>query len=119
MWKQSLVDKFYQYGIQIVPDLIFAHQVRKPFRDKGSMDTIVDPENNKPVFVDVDAFIFRDYGTWMLNLALPDVRRMLIEKITAFITKFRLKLIRIDYIDGLILQYSNRIEIGNWVIASA
>ena len=107
---KSLVDKFYQYGIQIVPDLIFAHQVRKPFGDKGSMDTIVDPENNNPVFVDVDAFIFRDYGTWMLNLALPDVRRMLIEKITALIKKFRIKLIRIDYIDGLILQYSKREE---------
>jgi 1,4-alpha-glucan branching enzyme len=108
---KSLVDKFYQYGLQIVPDLIFAHQVRKPFGDQGSMDMVIDPENNNnPVFMDVDAFLFRDYGTWMLNLALPDVRRMLIEKITAFIIKFRLKLIRIDYIDGLILQYSNREE---------
>jgi 1,4-alpha-glucan branching enzyme len=107
---QHLVDKFYEYGIQLVPDLIFAHQVRDPFRGKGSMDRQVNPLDGKPIFVDVDAFLFRDYGTWMLNLASPNIRKMLIEKIVGFIQKFRLKIIRIDYIDGLILQYSNRPE---------
>ncbi|AFZ45348.1 hypothetical protein PCC7418_3232 [Halothece sp. PCC 7418] len=100
---KQLVDCLYGEQIQIIPDLIFAHQVRKPF--PGSMDQV---EGLDTSFVDYDAYLFRDYGTWMLNLALPEIRRMLIEKIISFIKKYRLKVIRIDYIDGLILQYCQR-----------
>ena len=100
---KRLVDRFYEEKIQIIPDLIFAHQVRKPF--PGSMDQV---EGLDTGFVDHDAYLFRDYGTWMLNLSLPEIRRMLIEKIIGFIKKYRLKIIRIDYIDGLILQYCQR-----------
>ncbi|MDR9402999.1 MAG: hypothetical protein RI580_06110, partial [Halothece sp. Uz-M2-17] len=100
---KELVDSLYGEQIQIIPDLIFAHQVRKPF--PGSMDQV---EGLDTGFVDYDAYLFRDYGTWMLNLALPEIRRMLIEKIISFIKKYRLKVIRIDYIDGLILQYCKR-----------
>lgn len=100
---KQLVDRFYREQIQIIPDLIFAHQVYKPF--PGSMDQI---EGLDQGFVDHQAYLFRDYGTWMFNLAIPEIRRMLIEKLVCFIKKYRLKVIRIDYIDGLILQYSNR-----------
>lgn len=100
---KQLVDTFYGEQIQIIPDLIFAHQVRKPF--PGSMDQV---EGLETGFVDHDAYLFRDYGTWMLNLAIPEIRRMLIEKLVSFIKKYRLKVIRIDYIDGLILQYCQR-----------
>ncbi|PSO47118.1 MAG: hypothetical protein BRC33_13465 [Cyanobacteria bacterium SW_9_44_58] len=100
---KQLVDRFYREQIQIIPDLIFAHQVYKPF--PGSMDQI---EGLDEGFVDHQAYLFRDYGTWMFNLAIPEIRRMLIEKLVCFIKKYRLKVIRIDYIDGLILQYSNR-----------
>jgi len=100
---KKLVDTFYGEQIHIIPDLIFAHQVRKPF--PGSMDQV---EGLETGFVDHDAYLFRDYGTWMLNLGIPEIRRMLIEKIVSFIKKYRLKVIRIDYIDGLILQYCQR-----------
>jgi len=108
---KALVDRFYGEDIQIIPDLIFAHQVRKPFA--GSMDQIDPPLSphsggTQGGFVDHEAYLFRDYGTWMLNLAIPEIRRMLIEKIVGFIKKYRLKIIRIDYIDGLILQYCQR-----------
>ena len=103
---QKLVDTFYQYGIQIIPDLIFAHQVRQPF--PGSIDQLRDPHTNQNFFVDEEAFLFRDYGTWMFDLSTPDVRQILIEKLIFFVKRFRLKVIRIDYVDGLILQYSNR-----------
>ena len=100
---KQLVDRLYGEDIQIIPDLIFAHQVRQPF--PGSMDQV---EGWETGFVDHEAYLFRDYGTWMLNLAIPEIRRMLIEKIIGFIKKYRLQVIRIDYIDGLILQYCQR-----------
>ncbi|MGK7877176.1 MAG: hypothetical protein AB4426_28935 [Xenococcaceae cyanobacterium] len=105
---KQLVDRFYGNGIQIVPDLIFAHQVKCPF--EGSGDQIVRSWDGKPLLVDVDAYLFRDYGTWMFDLANPDIRRILIEKIVSFARKYNLKLLRIDYMDGLILQYSRRDE---------
>jgi len=100
---KRLIDQFYGEGLKIIPDLIFAHQVYQPF--PGSMDQI---EGLDTSFVDQQAYLFRDYGTWMLNLAVPEIRRMLVEKIVSFITKYHLKMIRIDYVDGLVLQYSNR-----------
>jgi len=100
---KQLVDRFYREQIQLIPDLIFAHQVYRPF--PGSMDQI---EGFDTGFIDHDAYLFRDYGTWMFNLAIPEIRRMLIEKLVSFIKTYRLKIIRIDYIDGLVLQYSNR-----------
>ncbi|QDZ38965.1 hypothetical protein FRE64_02820 [Euhalothece natronophila Z-M001] len=103
---KKLVDRFYKENIQIIPDLIFAHQVKKPF--PGSMDEVEGLDNT--TFVDYEAYLFRDYGTWMLNLAIPELRRMLIEKIISFIKTYHLKIIRIDYIDGLILQYCQRDE---------
>lgn len=103
---KKLVDRFYANQIQLIPDLIFAHQVRTPFA--GSLDQIQDPASGMPVFVDPDPFLFRDYGTWMLNLAEPNFRKLLAEKIVTFAQKYRLKVLRIDYVDGLILQYSNR-----------
>lgn len=105
---KQLVDTFYGHKIQLVPDLIFAHQVKVPF--EGSLDRIASPTDEKQAFVDVHAFLFRDYGTWMLELSVPEIRRMLIEKVVAFIMRYQLKVIRIDYVDGLILQYSNRPE---------
>jgi 1,4-alpha-glucan branching enzyme len=103
---KALIDEFYGHGIQLVPDLIFAHQVKTPF--KGSLDQMSSSDDGEEVFVDREAFLFRDYGTWMLNLSMPEIRKMLVEKVVAFITRYRLKVIRIDYVDGLILQYSNR-----------
>ncbi|KKI98260.1 hypothetical protein PROH_20360 [Prochlorothrix hollandica PCC 9006 = CALU 1027] len=103
---KRLVDRFYGYQIQLIPDLIFAHQVRNPFA--GSLDQIQDPHSGMAVFVDPDPFLFRDYGTWMLNLAEPHFRQLLAEKMVTFAQKYHLKVLRIDYVDGLILQYSNR-----------
>ncbi|MFZ9738894.1 MAG: hypothetical protein ACO3EZ_12875 [Prochlorotrichaceae cyanobacterium] len=105
---QRLVDQFYGYGIQIIPDLIFAHQVRAPF--PGSIDQQRSPSTGNTFFVDEEAFLFRDYGTWMFDLSTPELRQVLIEKLLFFVKRFRLKTIRIDYVDGLILQYSNREE---------
>ncbi|NEQ52954.1 MAG: hypothetical protein F6K11_22910 [Leptolyngbya sp. SIO3F4] len=101
---KQLLDRCNQHQIRLIPDLIFAHQVKSPF--EGSMDTVIEDEPQP--FVDAGAFLFRDYGTWMLNLEQPSTRRMLIEKFVAFVMRYRLKVVRIDYVDGLILQYSNR-----------
>lgn len=101
-----LIDQFYAHGILIVPDLIFAHQVKNPF--DGSLDQVVQPRTGERLVVDTHAYLFRDYGTWMFKLADPAVRQQLAEKISAFVAKFRLRMIRIDYVDGLILQYSDR-----------
>ncbi|MBD2251484.1 alpha amylase C-terminal domain-containing protein [Nostoc parmelioides] len=104
---KCLVDRLYANGIQIVPDLIFAHQVKSPFSE--SLDQI-ELEDSNNLFVDRNPFLFRDYGTWMFNLADPKIREILIEKIVFFVKTYRFHKIRIDYIDGLILQYANRSE---------
>lgn len=101
----QLVDRFHACGIRIVPDLIFTHQVRAPF--PGSLDGVA-RSDGEALFVDRQAYLFRDYGTWMFQLGDPEVRRQLVEKIVAFAVNHRLKLIRIDYVDGLVLQYANR-----------
>lgn len=103
---KQLLDHCNQNQLRLIPDLIFAHQVKSPF--EGSMDSIIEAESEPKPFVDAGAFLFRDYGTWMLNLEQPSTRRMLIEKFVAFVMRYRLKVVRIDYVDGLILQYSNR-----------
>jgi hypothetical protein len=101
-----LVDTFYEYGITLVPDLIFVHQVSQPF--EGSVDQIRCPHSSQPLYVDREAYQFRDYGTWMFKLDDPEIRKQLIDKVIAFVSQYRLKLIRLDYLDGLILQYSQR-----------
>ncbi|MGK7874220.1 MAG: hypothetical protein AB4426_13170 [Xenococcaceae cyanobacterium] len=107
-----LVDRFYENSILIVPDLIFVHQVKNPFEGTPdrSLDRIVRSWDGEKLFVDKDAFFWRDYGTWMFKLADPEIRRQVIEKIVAFAVRFHLKMIRIDYVDGLFKQYSNRDE---------
>ena len=103
---KQLLDRCNEYQLRLIPDLIFAHQVKSPF--EGSLDSVVESGSDPQPFVDAGAFLFRDYGTWMLNLEQPSTRRMLIEKFVAFVMRYRLKVVRIDYVDGLILQYSNR-----------
>lgn len=102
----KLIDRLYGYGISIVPDLSFVHQVSQPF--KGSLDQIIRPDTGENVFVDSQAFQFRDYGTWLFRLEDTEVRRQLVEKIVSFVAQYHLKMIRLDYLDGLILQYSKR-----------
>ncbi|MEB3232895.1 MAG: alpha-amylase family glycosyl hydrolase [Leptolyngbyaceae bacterium] len=101
---KQLLDSCNQQGLRLIPDLIFAHQVKSPF--EGSLDSVSGADQQ--MFVDEGAFLFRDYGTWMLNLEQPNTRRMLIEKFVTFVMRYRLQVVRIDYVDGLILQYSNR-----------
>ena len=103
---KKLVDQLYAYGISIVPDLSFIHQVSEPFA--GSLDQIVEPETQKKIFVDPAPFQLRNYGTWLFRLEDPEVRRQLIEKVVCLVARYHLKMIRLDYLDGLILQYSNR-----------
>ena len=108
----QLVDRFYQAGITIVPDLIFVHQVSQCF--EGSLDTLktnganTQIDSGKPIFVDENAYRFRDYGTWMFKLEDPVIRQQMIDKIVSLVDQYHLKMIRLDYIDGLILQYAHR-----------
>ena len=105
----QLVDRFHEVGITIVPDLIFVHQVSGCF--EGSLDTLT-CQNAKgeevPFFVDQNAFQFRDYGTWMFRLEEPAIRQQIIDKIVTLVDFYRLKMIRLDYVDGLLLQYAHR-----------
>ena len=104
----QLVDRFYESGITIVPDLIFVHQVSHCF--DGSLDTLKATVGGKEslFFVDEQSYRFRDYGTWMFKLEDAAVRQQLIDKIVSLVDQYHLKMIRLDYIDGLILQYAYR-----------
>ncbi len=102
----TLIDALFAKGLELVPDLVFAHQVRTPF--PGSLDQIRHPDTQAPFFVDTEAMEFRAYGTWMFNLADPMIRRQLIEKIVSFVSRYRIKMIRLGYLDGLLWQYSQR-----------
>jgi 1,4-alpha-glucan branching enzyme len=105
----ELVDRFHEVGITIVPDLIFVHQVSRCF--EGSLDTLTCPNakgEERPFFVDENAFQFRDYGTWMFRLEEPAIRQQIIDKIVTLVDFYRLKMIRLDYVDGLLLQYAHR-----------
>ncbi|MEO0947976.1 MAG: alpha amylase C-terminal domain-containing protein [Cyanobacteria bacterium J06641_5] len=107
---RRLVDAFHAQRLLLIPDMIFVHQVRNPY--PGSLDSVTrskeygtDPEG---LYIDPDPFCFRDYGTWMVRLQDPLVRRQAIEKIVALATRYGLQTIRIDYVDGLIKQFCQR-----------
>jgi 1,4-alpha-glucan branching enzyme len=100
------IQRLYEQGLAVVPDLPFVHQVRRPFA--GSLDQILNPEDQEPVYVDAEAAMFRDYGTWMFKLSDPWVRKQLVEKIVAFTVRYRLPILRLGYLDGLIYQYQLR-----------
>ena len=105
---QKLVDAFHGSGISLVPDMIFAHFVKNPH--PGGLDSIIRTGDGKRLFVDEEAYHFRDYGTWMFDFGNPDVRRIIAGGIAEFVSLHNLSAIRIDYVDGIILQYSKRPE---------
>lgn len=102
----QLIDRLQGCGLTLIPDLIFAHFVKHPFQ--GSTDEILLSDRPAPLGVDPQPFQFRDYGTHMFDLFDPQVRRILIEKIVSFAFTYRFQWLRFDYVDGLILQYSQR-----------
>ena len=97
----QLLDVLYERGVAIVPDLTLVHQVKTPF--EGSLD-----QATGLGFTDPEAFQLRDYGTWMFNLADSHLRQQLVEKVVSFVLRYRLKTLRLGYLDGLLLQYSQR-----------
>lgn len=101
----KLLDTLYGKGLKLVPDLAFVHQVRNAF--PGALDLVWGQGGVSP-YIDAEAHQHRDYGTWMFQLADPQVRQQLVEKIVAFAERYRLKLLRLGYLDGLIYQYSKR-----------
>lgn len=101
---QNLLKNLQYKGISVVPDLVFAHQVKAPF--PGSLDQIQEGEH--PLFVDSDASMVYDYGTWMFKLEDPIIRKQVIEKIIALVMRYSLRTLRLGYLDGLIHQYSQR-----------
>lgn len=107
---RALVHRFRDCGIELVPDLVFVHQVSNPY--DGSSDDLAERDAEIRPYQDTDAFLFRDYGTWHFDLEDPIIRQILIEKFGEVILGLDLKIARVDYIDGLIMQYANR-EI-NW-----
>jgi len=104
----ALADTLYGLGCSLIPELIFAHQVRHPF--PGSLDTIDLGTAEQPVlpFVDRGPATLYDYGTWMFRLEDPQIRRQLVEKIVSFAVRYRLRFLRLNYLDGLVHQYSQR-----------
>ncbi len=104
---KRLIDRLHKNGIILVPDMIFAHQVRSPY--PGSLDQIENSQDHHHhIYVDKEAYLFRDYGTWMINFSDQKIRRQVVEKISTFVSQYRFSVIRVDYVDGLILQYSKR-----------
>jgi len=103
---RRLVHRFRDCGIEIVPDLVFVHQVKNPF--DGSSDDVSERQSHLKPYKDEKPFLFRDYGTWHFNLEDKTIRDILIDKIVQTIAILDLKIIRVDYIDGLLMQYFNR-----------
>ena len=58
---RSLVHRFRECGIELVPDLVFVHQVKDPY--PGSSDDVSMLAEVPSPFKDPDHFLFRDYGT--------------------------------------------------------
>ena len=107
---RQLVQRFRRAGIELVPDLVFVHQVSDPY--DGSITDWARRTGERSVFEDADPYLFRDYGTWMFNLSDPQVRQIIVDKICHLVRSLDLNRIRVDYIDGLVLQYSGRQD--NW-----
>jgi len=107
---RELIQNFRKAGIELIPDLVFVHQVTNPY--DGSVSDYAIRDGQLSAFQDPDPYLFRDYGTWMFNLSDPVVREVVIAKILHLVQRLDLKKIRVDYIDGLVLQYSRRSQ--NW-----
>lgn len=101
-----LVHRFRAVGIELVPDLVFVHQVRNPFA--GSSDDLAGSTHGLCPWQDPDPFLFRNYGTWHFDLEDPTMREIVIDKILEAILVCDFRVVRVDYIDGLIMQYSAR-----------
>ena len=103
---RALVRRFRAAGIELVPDLVFVHQVANPF--DGSSDDLHSRALDLRPWQDPDPFLFRDYGTWHFDLEDPLAREIIIDKILEAILICDLRVVRFDYIDGLLMQYSAR-----------
>ncbi len=103
---RSLVHRFRKCGIELVPDLVFVHQVRNPYQ--GSSDDVSMHIEEISPLEDPDPFLFRDYGTWHFNLGDPIVREIIADKILETILVLDFQVLRVDYIDGLLMQSANR-----------
>jgi len=103
---RSLVQRFRDCGIELVPDLVFVHQVSNPY--DGSSDDLSERDSAIRPYQDTDPYLFRDYGTWHFDLEDPLIREIIIDKVIETILTLDLRVIRVDYIDGLIMQYANR-----------
>ena len=103
---RKLVHRFRDLGIEIIPDLVFVHQVKDPFN--GSADNVCTSSSYITPYIDQNPYLFRDYGTWYFNLEDPELRAIIIEKILETIILLDLRVVRVDYIDGLLMQYNGR-----------
>jgi len=103
---RSLVHRFRECGIELVPDLVFVHQVKDPY--PGSSDDVSMLAEVPSPFKDPDPFLFRDYGTWHFNLEDPIIREIIIDKILEMILTLDFRVLRVDYIDGLLMQSANK-----------
>lgn len=101
-----LVQRFRECGIELVPDLVFVHQVKNPY--PGSNNDLSMLTGLPSPFEDPDPFLFRDYGTWHFNLADPIVREIIVDKILETILTLDFNTLRVDYIDGLLMQSEQR-----------
>lgn len=105
-WREvkALIDAFYKEGIAVIPDLIFVHGTRSP--SPRSIDRIQGPDGRK-LWEDENAYHHMDFGTWMLNLEDPVIRRSMVEMIARLAVELNTPF-RLDYADGLMAQYKER-----------
>ena len=103
---RKLVHRFRACGIELVPDLVFVHQVKNPF--DGSSNDVMDNANGLLPWQDPAPFLFRNYGTWHFDLEDPVVRAIMIDKLMEMILSHDFHVLRVDYMDGLLLQYSGK-----------
>lgn len=102
---KALIDEFHRAGILVIPDLVFVHHVKNT--SIRSIDTMVDA-SGRHLWFDDHPKLHRDYGTWMVNLEDPVIRKQLVEQVVRLVSELRLPLFRFDYVDGMLIQYENR-----------
>ena len=99
---KALIDDFHRAGILVIPDFIIVHHTRQT--SPRSVDS--QPETGK-LWEDDLPNKTREYGTWMVNLADPQIRRHIVDVLARFVAELNLSAFRFDYVDGLLTQYED------------
>lgn len=101
---RALVDAFSRAGILVIPDLVLVHHAKAVSR--RALDQLYTPDAGY-LWFDRTAYHHRDYGTHLYDLRQPLICQQLVDMLVRFVCELNLSALRLDYVDGLMLQYQN------------